>query len=227
MEARRSNSVVCRFQFHLLLDAMNSSSISIGSFAHWLQYPALTWRHQVDRCASAIARRRRGKCWYASALSGNKARGYGILRNPLYGGVIRWNRVRMVKDPRPVNALVASTRPGNRGRDLIRSKARRVNALPHQIMDGARQSVAAQAAGCRDVAALTLPESSAQRPHEVIVRGRRREHPDRALCQMCRRRLKLRNPILTGAGLDANGAPALTIADILRIGVRVVECPLK
>ena len=41
----------------------------------------------------------RGKHWSASALHGNKARGHGILVNPLYGGEIVWNRVRMVKDP--------------------------------------------------------------------------------------------------------------------------------
>lgn len=41
----------------------------------------------------------RGQRWNASTIYGNKARGYGILTNPLYRGVIRWNRVRMVKDP--------------------------------------------------------------------------------------------------------------------------------
>ena len=41
----------------------------------------------------------RGNYWSASALNGNKARGYGILSNPLYGGKIVWNRVRMLRNP--------------------------------------------------------------------------------------------------------------------------------
>lgn len=41
----------------------------------------------------------RGPRWNASTINGNNLRGYGILANPLYRGVIRWNRVRMVKDP--------------------------------------------------------------------------------------------------------------------------------
>jgi len=41
----------------------------------------------------------RGSYWSESALHGNKSRGHGILVNPLYGGEIVWNRVRMVKDP--------------------------------------------------------------------------------------------------------------------------------
>lgn len=41
----------------------------------------------------------RGSYWSESALHGNKARGHGILVNPLYGGEIVWNRVRMAKDP--------------------------------------------------------------------------------------------------------------------------------
>lgn len=41
----------------------------------------------------------RGTRWAASTLNGNKARGHGILVNPLYAGEIVWNRVRMIKDP--------------------------------------------------------------------------------------------------------------------------------
>lgn len=41
----------------------------------------------------------RGDRWNASALNGGKARGTGILANALYRGVIKFNRVRMVKDP--------------------------------------------------------------------------------------------------------------------------------
>jgi site-specific DNA recombinase len=41
----------------------------------------------------------RGAYWSESALQGNRARGHGILLNPLYGGEIVWNRTRFLKDP--------------------------------------------------------------------------------------------------------------------------------
>lgn len=41
----------------------------------------------------------RGKLWAPSALIGSAERGSGMLRNPIYKGVIVWNKNRMVKDP--------------------------------------------------------------------------------------------------------------------------------
>lgn len=41
----------------------------------------------------------RGGEWRASTINGSAARDYGILRNPIYAGVIRYGRVRMVRDP--------------------------------------------------------------------------------------------------------------------------------
>lgn len=41
----------------------------------------------------------RGTTWRSTALTGNAARGYGILWNDLYDGKRIWNRVRMVRDP--------------------------------------------------------------------------------------------------------------------------------
>lgn len=41
----------------------------------------------------------RGKAWNASTINGSKARHYGIIANPLYGGMRMWNRTRFVKDP--------------------------------------------------------------------------------------------------------------------------------
>ncbi|ABS14279.1 Resolvase domain protein [Brucella anthropi ATCC 49188] len=41
----------------------------------------------------------RGLVWNPSTLIGSKKRTNGILRNPLYGGVLIWNRVTMVRDP--------------------------------------------------------------------------------------------------------------------------------
>lgn len=42
----------------------------------------------------------RGRQWTTSTILGTDKRGNGILNNPLYCGVIEWNRVRMVKDPK-------------------------------------------------------------------------------------------------------------------------------
>ncbi|WP_353618731.1 recombinase family protein [Ochrobactrum sp. AP1BH01-1] len=41
----------------------------------------------------------RGAVWNASTLNGSKARQNGMLRNPIYYGVLIWNRVTMVRDP--------------------------------------------------------------------------------------------------------------------------------
>lgn len=41
----------------------------------------------------------RGARWNGSTINGNSGRSYGILQNPIYGGQIVWNRVRMIRDP--------------------------------------------------------------------------------------------------------------------------------
>ena len=41
----------------------------------------------------------RGDRWAAVTINGNRKRGNGMLANPLYDGVLVWNRVRMLKDP--------------------------------------------------------------------------------------------------------------------------------
>ncbi len=41
----------------------------------------------------------RGAKWNASTLNGNGKRGYGILRNALYAGVLVWDRVKMMRHP--------------------------------------------------------------------------------------------------------------------------------
>jgi DNA invertase Pin-like site-specific DNA recombinase len=41
----------------------------------------------------------RGRVWSAVVINGNKARGSGMILNPLYAGKIVWNRLRMVKNP--------------------------------------------------------------------------------------------------------------------------------
>lgn len=41
----------------------------------------------------------RGARWNASTINGSRQRSHGILSNPIYGGTIIWNRVRMIRDP--------------------------------------------------------------------------------------------------------------------------------
>ena len=41
----------------------------------------------------------RGTVWNASTINGNARRGNGIIQNPLYKGLLVWNRVRMIRDP--------------------------------------------------------------------------------------------------------------------------------
>nr|WP_183982937.1 recombinase family protein [Sphingomonas jinjuensis] len=41
----------------------------------------------------------RGGEWRASSIAGSKARGIGLLHNPIYAGRLVYNRVRMVRDP--------------------------------------------------------------------------------------------------------------------------------
>lgn len=40
-----------------------------------------------------------GRSWGASTISGNAARGIGILNNELYFGRLVWNKLRYIKDP--------------------------------------------------------------------------------------------------------------------------------
>ena len=44
----------------------------------------------------------RGGAWSPSTIYGNRSRGTGILNNEIYVGRLVWNRLRYVKDPRPV-----------------------------------------------------------------------------------------------------------------------------
>ena len=41
----------------------------------------------------------RGANWVASTINGNKARGYGLIQNPLYAGRLIWNKTTMVRNP--------------------------------------------------------------------------------------------------------------------------------
>jgi DNA invertase Pin-like site-specific DNA recombinase len=56
-------------------------------------------REIAGRLSARGVRPPRGRVWSAVAINGNKARGSGMLLNPLYAWKIIWNRLRMVKNP--------------------------------------------------------------------------------------------------------------------------------
>ena len=53
-----------------------------------------------------------GRCWGASTISGNKARGTGILNNELYIGRMVWNKLRYIKDPETGRRVSRLNEPG-------------------------------------------------------------------------------------------------------------------
>ncbi len=61
--------------------------------------PGAVWKHKRRRC----------KGWARSAIYGDQKRGFGILLNPLYRGLIVWNRTRRrVSADVPWNRLLGS-----------------------------------------------------------------------------------------------------------------------
>lgn len=73
------------------------------------------WRHDARDCRSTERRGysgTAGSVWRSTVLTGNAARGYGILWNDLYDGKRIWNRVRMVRDPE-TGKRVSRTNPGS------------------------------------------------------------------------------------------------------------------
>ena len=56
----------------------------------------------------------RGGEWRASSIVGNKARGVGILHNPVYVGRFLWGRVQMRRDPESRNRVSRPTAPADR-----------------------------------------------------------------------------------------------------------------
>ena len=111
---------------------------------------AIAHRLNADGIASP-----RGTEWRASTINGSAARDYGILRNPIYVGVIRYGRVRMVRDPN------------------TRKRLSRVDASPEtmegeaphlRIIDGPTW----QAAQARKEAAAHVPYRLQRAPRHVL-----------------------------------------------------------
>ena len=85
----------------------------------------------------------RGATWQASALNGNAARGYGILRNDLYRGERIWNRVTMVRDPE-TGRRVSRTNPAE---DWMRQDVPHLRIVPEALFRAAQERQAARGGG--------------------------------------------------------------------------------
>ena len=87
----------------------------------------------------------RGKLWAPSALIGFEARGTGILRNPIYKGVIVWNKVRMVKEPGTGKRL---SRPNPKS-EWRYANAPELEIVPPILFDAVQAQLASRANGKR------------------------------------------------------------------------------
>lgn len=77
----------------------------------------------------------RGDGWNASTVNGSRARGYGILRNPLYDGRIVWNRVRMVRNP-DTGRRISRENPPSEWREI---EAEHLRIVPAEVFAAAQR----------------------------------------------------------------------------------------
>lgn len=82
----------------------------------------------------------RGSRWNASTVNGNKARGYGIIQNPLYAGEIVWNRTRMIRNP-DTGKRISRVNPQN---EWIRADAPELAIVDKKVWQAAAQRKASQ-----------------------------------------------------------------------------------
>jgi hypothetical protein len=78
--------------------------------------------HEADRDLCSVCLNRdnvsapRGAAWAANTLNGTRNKGTGLLRVPIYRGVIVWNKVRYVRDRTARHKTQSSKRMENIGR---------------------------------------------------------------------------------------------------------------
>lgn len=87
----------------------------------------------------------RGARWNASTLTGSAARGYGILRNPLYAGRIVWNRIHMVRDPE-TGRRVSRDNPPTEWQEVA---APDLAIVPGEVFAGVQERLAARGGALR------------------------------------------------------------------------------
>lgn len=99
----------------------------------------------------------RGGEWRVNTVIGNKGRGGGILKNPLFEGRIVWGRVRMVVDPKTGRRL---SRPNPEG-EWQSADAPHLRIIDEDLVKKVR---ARQAAGAQDATIATGPDRAASCP---------------------------------------------------------------
>ncbi|EYD75297.1 hypothetical protein Rumeso_03121 [Rubellimicrobium mesophilum DSM 19309] len=77
----------------------------------------------------------RGTRWNASTINGQPERGCGLLLNPIYGGMIVWNRVSMVRNP-DTGKRVSRVNPES---DWQRVPAPHLAIVPPDLIEAARR----------------------------------------------------------------------------------------
>ncbi|WP_409530006.1 recombinase family protein [Shinella zoogloeoides] len=82
---------------------------------------------------------RKGR-WSPSALYGNKDRGAGILRNPIYVGRLIWNKNQMVKDP-DTGKRVSRPNPPS---EWQRADVPELRIIPDELFDAVQAQLAAR-----------------------------------------------------------------------------------
>lgn len=83
-----------------------------------------------------------GGQWHANALLGDRRRLQGILRNPIYAGVVAWNRATHPKNRR---TGMAKVRP-NAAADVVRHEAPELRIVDDATWSGVQARLEAQAA---------------------------------------------------------------------------------
>lgn len=88
-EVDPEQAAVVRRIFEWYADGLSPRKIADRLNVEGIPPPGASWNRSTRHC--------RG--WAGSAIYGDKKRGFGILLNPLYGGMYVWNRTRRQVDP--------------------------------------------------------------------------------------------------------------------------------
>lgn len=82
----------------------------------------------------------RGKLWAPSALYGFASRGTGMLRNPIYKGIIVWGKVTMLKDP-DTGKRISRPKPKS---ERISADAPELEIVPPALFDAVQAQLEAR-----------------------------------------------------------------------------------
>ena len=96
----------------------------------------------------------RGPTWAASAISGWAQRGTGILRNPMYAGVVVWNRTRFTKDPDTGNRV---SRP-NGAAEHVTKEMPEYRIVDQALIDKVQATLLGRSGTPAEIARLKTPK---------------------------------------------------------------------